>query len=786
MRRPLAVLLVLGLVGVCVMGQAFSSAPSNRVSVDSAMVNLRVIAGDIGPRPMGSPAEHRAMEYALARLKQFGCTDTFLMRMEVAEGVNTTSGVAVGVLKGRTGRIIVIGGHIDSAGPDIPGADDDGSGAACVLELARVLAQQKHYSTILFCLWGGEEQGLRGSQFFVSHYPGLDSVALMFQLDMVDGAGPLDIDPDAAFQVSSPRWLVDAAYTEFYNVLHYDGLRYPTQFATLNASGSGSTGSDHIPFIERGIPALDFTSDVEYPIHTPLDNLAIFTPSGFQRAGDLVLGLVERFDRGQPPAKVEQYWLVQVGTVPLFVPHWAIRLFTLLALLSAVWLTIRMFRDERRAPATARVRGSGAKVALAVLGVNVFVTLAPSMLGLLTGYRNPWAAQFGWYVFFSLLAGVLGSWFMLRLLRIMRVSHRAAPMFLRAVLAPWILAALAAAFGLELAVYPAAVVALFTLALWLRRPWLGAASLILSGIIAYRLVFSEATGLLQRFWTSASPDALPHNALYHLAFIGVCTLLTLPFGYGAAALYRAVGKDFLRLRAFLTGPGLTASVGAVLVTGIVLAFQTPYDAKWQPAVGLRQVWNRYDTSGVIRVVSSEPFRHMQAMWDGRDTTVSGETEVVLSCPPLRPSSWVGVSYRDSLERRTDSVLTMARTLVLAMPVRPYQVLVSFESKAPFELVSWRWQNWFSPGTKRDDGTSDRRKVFRWYSFPSTPLVIPLEIEVHPNQMVRQSVEVTFDTLATPVTLLHPGGYCTRRMVISLSDSIQVPAKAGKYAEVMMR
>ncbi|HTY38681.1 MAG TPA: M28 family metallopeptidase, partial [Bacteroidota bacterium] len=362
----------------CCLAQLSAQPTAPEVSIDSAMANLRVIAGEIGPRPMGSPAEHRAMEFALERLKAFGCLDTFLIPMEVAGGVNTTSGIAVGVLKGDTSRTILIGGHMDSAGPEVPGANDDGSGAALVLELARVLGQHRHHSTIMFCLWGGEEQGLRGSGYFVLHYPGLDSIALMFQLDMVDGDGPLDIDPDAPYQVSSPRWLVDAAFEEFYGALHYSGLRYPTRFATINASAGGSTGSDHIPFIERGIPALDLTSDVEFPIHTPLDNLSNFTPSGFQRAGDLILRLVDRFDAGQPAGKTEKYFLVQLGTVPLFVPHWFISLFTVLSLIAAVVFAVVLFRREKNTPPVKRPRGSGVKVALCVLIVNTFVWMAPN------------------------------------------------------------------------------------------------------------------------------------------------------------------------------------------------------------------------------------------------------------------------------------------------------------------------------------------------------------------------------------------------------------------------
>ncbi|MEK9137238.1 MAG: M28 family peptidase, partial [Bacteroidota bacterium] len=127
-------------------------------SQDSAMTYLKVLAKDIGPRTMGSPGEQRAMKFAVDKFREFGCQEAYIMPMLIAEGVNTSSGIAIGVLKGRTDRIIILGGHIDSSDPEVPGANDDGSGVACVVEAARVLAKMQHASTIMFCCWGGEER----------------------------------------------------------------------------------------------------------------------------------------------------------------------------------------------------------------------------------------------------------------------------------------------------------------------------------------------------------------------------------------------------------------------------------------------------------------------------------------------------------------------------------------------------------------------------------------------------------------------------------------------------
>jgi hypothetical protein len=175
-------------------------------SQESAEKFLKVLAVDIGPRPMGSPAEQRALKFAVEKFKSFGCDTSYIMPMTFTSDANTTSGIAVGVKKGITKRIIVVGGHIDSAGPEVPGADDDGSGSAVVLELARLLTQRETQSTIVFTLFGGEEQGLKGSTYFTNYFPEIDSAVLMLQVDMANGVGILEIDPHTYRKAHQSGW----------------------------------------------------------------------------------------------------------------------------------------------------------------------------------------------------------------------------------------------------------------------------------------------------------------------------------------------------------------------------------------------------------------------------------------------------------------------------------------------------------------------------------------------------------------------------------------------------
>jgi hypothetical protein len=134
------------------------SRAQNGFSQEDAASLLRRLVTEIGPRPMGSPAEQRALELARDRLLQNGCDTAYIMKMDISSSANTKSGIAAGIHRGATRRAILIGSHVDSAEPEVPGADDDGSGTAVVLECARVLSARRTESTLIFCCFGGEER----------------------------------------------------------------------------------------------------------------------------------------------------------------------------------------------------------------------------------------------------------------------------------------------------------------------------------------------------------------------------------------------------------------------------------------------------------------------------------------------------------------------------------------------------------------------------------------------------------------------------------------------------
>ena len=242
-------------------------------NADSAYAHVRHLTEDIGPRPMGSRAEGQALKWAAETFARFGADTAYVMPFfQAPGGVNTTSGIAVGVFPGMSDSIIVVGGHIDSDSRLNPGASDNASGTACVVELARIWSKVPNPRyTMIFAAFGGEERGLVGSKYFAEHFRDIAKILLMFSIDMASSRGWLIPFIDTKTH-QAPRWLVEDAYAVD-RAMGYNSLEYPTHFFSLNTA-IGGAGSDHLPFMDKNIPAIDFTAGINYdPIHTPLDRL---------------------------------------------------------------------------------------------------------------------------------------------------------------------------------------------------------------------------------------------------------------------------------------------------------------------------------------------------------------------------------------------------------------------------------------------------------------------------------------------------------------------------------
>jgi hypothetical protein len=188
-------------------------------------------------------------------------------------------------------RIYVVSGHYDSmcGSPtdgtcDAPGANDDASGTAAVLEMARVMAKYKFDATIVFMAVAGEEQGLLGSTYFAEQAKQKGAnVEAMLTNDIVGntlgGNGvrdrrtlrvfsegvPSNESPEEATVRRSVGGENDSASRQLARFIKETGERYVPQMKVMMVYRRDryGRGGDHIPFLERGFAAVRFTEPNE-------------------------------------------------------------------------------------------------------------------------------------------------------------------------------------------------------------------------------------------------------------------------------------------------------------------------------------------------------------------------------------------------------------------------------------------------------------------------------------------------------------------------------------------
>lgn len=164
----------------------------------------------------------------------------------------------IGYIPGSDAKLkkecIVMGGHFDHCGRHLgllfPGANDNASGSAVVMELAEAFAKLKHKPkrSMVFILFGGEEMGLKGSSYFVDHVPQqFEKVDAMFNFDMVgEGNGA-----NCSYS-EEPSLFIETIKNADKTVHILKRLR------ALRGPGGGS---DYAPFHQKGITAAAFSSN---------------------------------------------------------------------------------------------------------------------------------------------------------------------------------------------------------------------------------------------------------------------------------------------------------------------------------------------------------------------------------------------------------------------------------------------------------------------------------------------------------------------------------------------
>src|SRR5882672_4237397 len=282
------------------LSAASCALPASAESLNStrAMRYTREVVA-FGPRPIGS-ANHKKLEtYILDHLKGDSVEeDAFIA--DTVEGKFPVRNL-IAKFPGTREGIIVIAGHYDTNYPlrntGYVGANDGGSSAAILLELANQLRGKKREGYSVWLLWTDGEEAVKNwtatdSLYGVRHLAEkwqkdgtLKNIKAFLLADMM-GDADLNVDRDA----NSTPWLEDMVYqaaTQLGYQSHFFARTIPIE-------------DDHLPFVERGVPSADLI-DLDYGYgnvfhHTPQDTMDKLSHKSIEIVGKVILKTIEMLD----------------------------------------------------------------------------------------------------------------------------------------------------------------------------------------------------------------------------------------------------------------------------------------------------------------------------------------------------------------------------------------------------------------------------------------------------------------------------------------------------------
>lgn len=255
------------------------AATVGRIETGRMQAHIAKLAGGIGARRQGTKAEQAAANVVRQQLTSYGYT----VRTEsftLPNGLRSANVIAK--LPGASEQVLLIGAHLDSRASS-PGANDNASGVAVLLETARVLRASKPPCTLLFVGFGAEEHQRRGERY---HHFGSRALAKnaglrkrlagMVSLDMVGYGTVLHVD--------NQGWAADRRRDAIGTIAGNLGL--PVRV------GRSKPQSDHEAFERLGIPVAYLHWERDPTYHRPADAPAHIQPQCLRRTAELMVRAV--------------------------------------------------------------------------------------------------------------------------------------------------------------------------------------------------------------------------------------------------------------------------------------------------------------------------------------------------------------------------------------------------------------------------------------------------------------------------------------------------------------
>ena len=305
---PLAAAMLIGCTPISPAPPAL--APAAPTVVASPLLDdVRILSGDdMQGRDTGSEGGERARAYIVSRLEAMGVQPAPFGRLQpfqapgrTREGVKRFNGVnIVGLIPGArvADRYIVVTAHYDHVGVNdgqiYHGADDNASGVATMLELARRLKANPPEHSVLIVALDGEERGLLGAREFVKAPPvPLSAVSLNLNFDMT-----------ARAETDGHLWVTGTyQHPDLRPILQPVTAQGAVSFAfgkdTPRDTGENNwvDASDHAAFHAAGVPFLYMGVDYHPDYHRPSDTFERIDPTVFTQATELAIAGFYALDR---------------------------------------------------------------------------------------------------------------------------------------------------------------------------------------------------------------------------------------------------------------------------------------------------------------------------------------------------------------------------------------------------------------------------------------------------------------------------------------------------------
>jgi hypothetical protein len=263
-----------------------ASAPPNEFSVARSHAVLSDLLREGVPHPSGTAANAVVRDRVMTRFRELGY-EVKLQKKFVCSPFATCATVENIIAEapvaaeggGAPRDALLVAVHYDSVAAG-PGASDDGTGVATLIEIARAIRNERFRNRVIFLVDDAEEIALLGAEAFVAEPALADPVVAVINLENRGGSGP-----SYMFETSRHnRWLIrhfarsatfPAATSLFYTI--YDRMPNDTDVTVFKRAGKAAVNFAAIGGIHR--------------YHTPLDNVANVDSRTFQHHGDNVLAM---------------------------------------------------------------------------------------------------------------------------------------------------------------------------------------------------------------------------------------------------------------------------------------------------------------------------------------------------------------------------------------------------------------------------------------------------------------------------------------------------------------